>query len=340
VPLGCVPGGVADMPKPYLVTGAQGCIGAWVVKTLVERGDRPFVLDLSTDRKRLAQVMGSADLERVRFLQGDITDQDTVSRALEQSGANRVIHLAGLQVPFCNANPSLGARVNVVGTIHVFEAARTCGAERVAYASSAAVYGPDPDGGEGTGPAVGEGVTPAPTTHYGVFKQANEGTARIYWQDGQVNSAGLRPLTVYGVTRDQGLTSDLTKAIKAAVVGREFMVRFSGATDVLYVRDAANAFIACADRSPAGAHVYNLHGQAVRIEQFLAALGEQVPAARELVRCSGKPLPIAATLDDGAFQSAVGPLPATPLADGIRETVALFRQLQRAGRLPVDDLAV
>ena len=53
-----------------------------------------------------------------------------------------------------------------------------------------------------------------PTTHYGVFKRANEGNARVYYLDHGLNSVGLRPLTVYGVNRDTGLTSDPTKAKK------------------------------------------------------------------------------------------------------------------------------
>ncbi|PYS95679.1 MAG: epimerase, partial [Acidobacteria bacterium] len=58
---------------------------------------------------------------------------------------------------------------------------------------------------------------------------------------------GLRPLTVYGVGRDFGLTSDPTKAMKAAVVGRPFRIRFGGRTDFQYVADTADAFIRAAN---------------------------------------------------------------------------------------------
>ncbi|MEE2887689.1 MAG: NAD-dependent epimerase/dehydratase, partial [Planctomycetota bacterium] len=181
------------MSNSYLVTGAQGCIGAWVVKLLVERGDRPLVLDLSDDNGRLAQIASAEILSRVEYRCGDITDFDTVHGVLEESGAQRIIHLAGLQVPFCKADPPLGAAVNVLGTVNIFEAARRQGVERVAYASSAAVYGPDaPDRAD-------EAADCHPTTHYGVYKCANEGNARIYFQDEGLTSVGLRPLTVYGV---------------------------------------------------------------------------------------------------------------------------------------------
>src|SRR5215212_6403056 len=123
------------MVTPYFMTGALGCIGAWVVKALIERGDRPVVFDQSRDRRRLEAIVDPADLARVTFVHGDVTDAQAVRTALEASGATRIIHLAGLQVPTCRADPARGAMVNVVGTLHVLEAARALGAERVVYAS-------------------------------------------------------------------------------------------------------------------------------------------------------------------------------------------------------------
>src|SRR5204863_2394206 len=111
------------MKHTYFVTGALGCIGAWVVKQLVERGDVPVVFDLGGDPRRIRDLIGEEGLARVRFVQGDITDLEAVKRAVRAAEARALVHLAGLQVPFCKADPALGARVNVLGTIHVFEAA-------------------------------------------------------------------------------------------------------------------------------------------------------------------------------------------------------------------------
>src|SRR6185503_4028694 len=123
------------MDDIYFVTGAQGCIGSWVVKTLVERGDLPVVFDRSENASRLTAIMDRLLIGRVRFLIGDITDSRVVGEALARSNARHVIHLAGLQVPSCKANPIAGAMVNVVGTLNVFEAARAQGIDRVVYAS-------------------------------------------------------------------------------------------------------------------------------------------------------------------------------------------------------------
>lgn len=320
------------MGERYFITGAQGCIGSWIVKTLVERGDDAIVFDRSNDSRRLAAIMSADDLEQVRFRVGDITDRASVLSALSDSEARRVIHLAGLQVPTCKADPLSGAMVNVVGTLNVFEAARETRASSVVYASSAAVYGINDDD-----VALDETAHCEPSTHYGVFKLTNEGNARIYFLDHGVSSAGLRPLTVYGVNRDTGLTSDPTKAMKSAVLGRPFHIRFSGATDFQYVADTAAAFIACADRAPEGAHVFNLHGETLATDEITRFINEE--AGDELITFSGPPIPIAPAINDAAIRQVIGARPSTSYQEGIRETMKRFADLQAAGRLDTSDLS-
>ena len=97
----------------------------------------------------------------------------------------------------------------------------------------------------------GRGSRKAPTclpgTHYGVFKQCNEGNARVYFQTHDISSVGLRPWALYGVGRDQGITSGLTKAIKAAVVGKPYTIKFTGGIDLQYAEDCARIFLSCSE---------------------------------------------------------------------------------------------
>ena len=319
------------MPQTYFITGAQGCIGSWIVKALTERGDKAVVFDRSNDSRRLSAIMENDDLAKVRFISGDITDRSAVLSALSDSGAERVIHLAGLQVPMCKADPVTGALVNVAGTLNVFEAARTVGIKGIVYASSAAVYGMNDSDA-----ALDETAQCEPTTHYGVFKRANEGNARVYFLDHDIDSVGLRPLTVYGVNRDTGLTSDPTKAMKSAVLGRPFHIRFSGATDFQYVADTAAAFISCADNAPPGAHVFNLHGETVTVERIVQLINDR--SNDGLITFGGPAIPIAAAMNDTAIRKVMSALPSTPLEAGVRETMERFAALRNAGRLDTSDL--
>ncbi|HEU4433989.1 MAG TPA: NAD(P)-dependent oxidoreductase [Pyrinomonadaceae bacterium] len=319
------------MAEIYFITGAHGCIGSWIVKALVERGDDAVVFDRSDDPRRLRSIMDPDQLASVRFVLGDITDGPVVQRALAYSQATRVIHLAGLQVPVCKADPVGGALVNVVGTLNVFQAARAIGVNNVVYASSAAVYGLNDDDA-----VLDESAACEPSTHYGVFKRTNEGNARVYFLDHGIRSVGLRPLTVYGVNRDFGLTSDPTKAMKAAVLGRAFHIRFGGATDFQYVADTAAAFIACADKPPEGAEVFNLHGETVTVKRITDLINELTNTA--LITFGGPPIPIAPAMNDAAIRRFIGELPSTPLEIGIRETLDRFAVLHDAGTLDTSDL--
>ena len=227
--------------------------------------------------------------------------------------------------------------INVIGTLNVFEAARKRRdlVKRIIYASSAAVFGPEEFYGSQT---VSEGAPLLPGTHYGVFKQCNEGNARVCFQNDGISSVGLRPWAVYRVGRDQGITAGPTKAIKAAVLRRPYTIRFTGTSDLQYVRDTAAVFIGFAMREIVGAKVYTPRGSVMRIEEFIRTLERVIPDARDLIRADGKPLPIAADLDDSTLRHDLGVIRTTPLEEGIRETAGMFGRLARAGTLDTTDL--
>jgi UDP-glucose 4-epimerase len=311
----------------FLITGAKGFIGSWVVKELVDRGERPFVFDIDTETGRLAALLPPDQMGGVTFLRGDITQFKEVERAIVENGVTHVIHLAGIQVPFCAADPIRGAMINVVGTLNVFEVARRRRdlVQSIVYASSQAVFGPE----EAYGSAqVPEGAPLLPGTHYGVYKQCNEG----------LSSVGLRPGTVYGVGRDRGMTSGPTKAIKATVAGQPYTIRFTGGMDMQYVRDTARAFIRCSEAGVTGAKVYTLRGDVIQVSEFLEVLERILPAARTLVKADGNPLPVAYDFDDSALQHDLPGIHSTLLEEGVRETATIFERLQRAGTLETIDL--
>ncbi len=326
----------SDLSKDtFLLTGAHGCIGAWIVKRLLEAHTNVVIFDQSSDPRRLRQIMNEGEIAKVHLITGDIASSDSLAPIIEKFSITKVIHLAGLQVPICRANPHLGALVNVVGTINVFEAVRKSAGQinKVIYASSAAVFGSTQDGRPMT-----EHDEPQPESHYGVFKRCNEGNARVYYLDHGISSIGLRPLTVYGVGRDFGITSDPTKAMKAAVVERPFHIRFGGQTDFQYVSDTADAFIRASMSNLEGAHIFNLHGETVAVRDIVTVIESICPSARGKITYAQKPLGIPALMDDTAIRTALGPLPSTPLRQGIAETIDRFAQLQREGRLETREL--
>jgi len=319
-----------------LVTGACGCIGAWVVRELLDRGESVVALDLSLQRHRLDAVLGPDRFQEITFIEADVVDPQSVRRALADSGAEGIIHLAGMQVPSCRADPVRGAMVNIIGTLNVLEAARDVGPMRVVYASSAAVHGP-PDQ-DAAGPCREHDSLDA-RTHYGVFKHANEGAARVMWHDHGVASVGLRPFTVYGVGRDFGLTSGPTTAIKSALLGRPFTIGFTGETDFQFVRDVAQIFVRALTDIPDGAHVCNIHGDATSVQHVIDVIDGILPQEhRGLIDCDGPALPMPGALCDETLAGLLEDVPGTALAQGLNETYLAFRDLHERGLLDTRDL--
>ena len=303
---------------PVLVTGAGGCIGSWVLASLVDTGVETIALDLSDDRRRPALLMDDDALSHVRWLTGDIADTAAVAAVIEQHRPRAIIHLAGLQVPFCKADPVLGAKVTVIGTLNVFEAARAHGIRRLAYASSTAAHGDGDD-------------SPWLKTLYGGYKHCNEENAHTYWRDWQIPSVGLRPNIVYGVARDQGMSSLPTVAMLAAVCGEAYTVPFTGPIGLLHAGDIADAFIRAVSRDMSGSRVFDCNGTATTVEACMEVIRREVPGAK--VRCEGEALPFPGDLDNTPVTQFLDGLGFRDLDDGVRDTLARFRVLHQRGVL-------
>jgi UDP-glucuronate 4-epimerase len=304
-----------------LVTGALGCIGAWTIRALLDDGAEPVGYDLGGEPHRLRLVTTPDELAQVELLDGDVTDLEALERALDARGITRVIHLAALQVPFCKADPVLGARVNVVGTVNVFEAVkrRLDRIPGVIYASTTAVYAAaDPS------PAPESGGT-RPMTHYGVYKLANEGTARVYWADGGVPSIGVRPYVVYGPGRDQGMTSTPTQAMAAAARGEGFEITYGGTAQYDYAPDVGRALVQASRTVPEDSGVFNFPGVVAPMVEVVAAIEAAAPEVAGRITWPEQPLPFPAELETGGLETAIGPVHKTPLAEGVRATIERFR---------------
>ena len=312
------------------MTGALGCIGAWAVKLLLDEGATVVTFDKGDDTKRLRLVMGEDGPERVTMLNSDITDAAAIGRALDDHDITHVIHLAALQLPFAKANPPLGALVNVVGTVNLFEAVK----ERkgrigpIVYAGSVAMY----SSGDAVDDRLAEDAVPHPGSHYGVYKLANEGTARIYARDDGIGSVGLRPLAIYGPGRDQGLTSDPSRSMLSVLLGRPFEIGFGGSTTLQYAPDVARAFITAARSSPKDARIYNLDGSLVSIDTFIETLDRVVPGAAGLVTHKEPALAFPSEVESTSL-AELGEIPVTPLEEAIAQSVALYRERLDAGQL-------
>ncbi len=304
--------------RRYLVTGVLGAIGAWTARTLVDRGAHVVGLDLGGSQHRLDIAFEFLAPDRLELVEGDIADLDELERLLSTRGITNVVHLAAMQVPFVRERPALGALVNVVGTVNVLEAARRAGVTTpVVYASSIAVFGP--------------AGSVAPQTLYGVFKRANEETAFRYFEDYGVPSIGLRPHTVYGPGRDQGLTSAPTTAMLAAAAGVPYEIPFGGRLQFQYLPDVAEAFVRASEVDRRDASVHTLDGPAASVDEVVEVIEAVHGVERGAITWHGDPLPFPGEADGSSFVELLGGTVNRPLAEGVADAIERFRRLLARG---------
>ncbi|MBC7800413.1 MAG: NAD-dependent epimerase/dehydratase family protein, partial [Gemmatimonadaceae bacterium] len=250
----------------FTITGGAGFIGSHLADALLASGHRVRILDdFSTGR--------SANIDpRCEVMRGDVCDTAAVRRAM--MGASGCFHLAAIASVMRGNEDWLGThRVNLGGTITVFDAARAMGGLPVVYASSAAVYG-TLDG------VAGEDTAPAPRTSYGADKLGSEQHARVGLLVHGVPSAGFRFFNVYGPRQDPSSPYSGVISIFASAIGADRTITLHGdgsqTRDFVYVTDVVAHLIAGMrhlEDAP-GAYVMNVcTGRATSVRELAVAIG-------------------------------------------------------------------
>ncbi len=326
------PASFADGREPsVLVTGGCGFIGTWVVRELLGRGLRVVVLDAGGRPARWERVIGEG-AKHIPLIRGSLLDRDLLARVFAEYQVHRVIHLAALLTPACQSDPWEGCRANVLGSVAVFEQVRAC-ANRIqgfSYASSVAVFGDEPDHASGAAQEENR-----PPTFYGAFKKALELLAEQYWRHFQIASVGIRPQVVYGPEREAGLTAGPSLAARAAARGEPFCISYTGRVGYDYVEDVARAFVRGAVETAPGASIVDLPGDVADVNQVIAAIVAAVPGAASTLSAKGPLIPAHAPPAPCLIETLYPDWQSTPLVEGIRRTVAFYRDSPGAAATPV-----
>lgn len=244
-----------------LITGGAGFIGRHLASYLTGRGDVAVTV---IDNESLGG-REHLDLDRVRFVRGDLRHRDEVREVL--SGQDAVVHLAAdTRVMDSIDNPAHNFDNNVVGTFTLLELCRELGVGRVVAASTGGAILGDVE------PPVHEEMAPRPTSPYGASKLMLEGYLSAYSSSFGVSGCALRFSNIYG-PRSLHKGSVVAHFFKQVLAGERPVVYGDGSQtrDFLYVGDLVEAIWAAVESDVEGAFQLG-SGEPTSVNELLALM--------------------------------------------------------------------
>ena len=304
-----------------LVTGGASFIGSYVVRRLLARNERVVAFDLVPTPNAADEILTAAERERISMIQGDVTDLGALLHAIRTHGIETVVHLAGLLIPACQADPASAVRVNCSGLVNVLEAARLLGLRRVVWSSSVAVFGPPERYAE---LPLGDDAPHFPTTVYGATKSFGERLLEHYHHAFGVESVGLRFTAVYGLGRQRGASAFIMDLLEAPARGRPCTILYGDdALDWQYVEDAAAAVLLACDAPGAAGHTYNVPGEYRSLRQAADCVRGLLPGS-DITLTPGR-TGMVWRFDATGAATDLGYRPRFALEQGFRETINAIR---------------
>lgn len=263
-----------------LIIGA-GLVGSQIARILIERGERPVLMDRAPQPRALGQIL---DLSKVILAEGDVLQPLALAGILRRHGVADVVHTAANPMLTIGAQkePLAAIELNILGTANVLEAARVFGLKRVIVASSN-VLNHHLAGGEGGGDAMDEEAFPRPVSIYASCKQAIESLGLNYARWFGVDFAAVRYGAVAGPWSGAGgggPSNVFSNLIRHALQGAEAVVP-AATLEWVYSKDAAAGTVLALKADSLGNRVFNITmGCLTTPEELVAAVKSALPEAK------------------------------------------------------------
>ena len=308
-----------------LVTGGAGFIGSTLVDRLLAEGTSVDVIDnLSTGSlSNLAEARRSKE-GRLSFHQLDIRSPD-LAELMNRLRPDVVFHLAAqADVRVSVADPLLDADVNVMGSLRVLEGARSCGAQKVVFASSGGTIYGDPD------PAdlpVKESHPQRPLSPYGVAKKVVSDYLNAYRELHNLEFTSLALANVYGPRQDPHGEAGVVAIFAGRMLsGQPCTIYGDGSQtrDFVYVDDVVDAFARAAERG--GGLVLNIAtGEETSVNDLYRTMASHAGFERPAMTAPPRPGELQRScLDPGRARIHLGWQPWTSLDEGTAAVIEWF----------------
>jgi nucleoside-diphosphate-sugar epimerase len=313
----------------YLVTGGAGFIGSHLCEELVRRGERVRVVDSLITGKR----QNLAHLPQVEFLHGDLADVEVAKRAVQ--GVEYVLHQAAIpSVPRSVEDPVTSNRANIDASVSLLVAARDAGVRRVVYAGSSSAYG-----NSETLPKI-ETMPTGPLSPYALQKLVAEQYCQLFTSLYGLETVTTRYFNVFGPRQDPSspYSGVISLFISALCDGRRPTIYGDGeqTRDFTYVANVVDGVLrACQTPSASGEVINVATGGRISLNQLFATVKSEVGGTLEPIYASPRAGDVRdSQADISKAQRVLGYVPVVAFDEGLRRTVAWYRESMIAGRKP------
>ena len=318
--------------KGILVTGGTGLVGAYAVGMLLERGERPVVFDVALNERLLSAV--GVDPNKVTLVRGDMMDLPAIISALRDNDCDRIIHLAAFLGEEVQRRPYSGVRLNFMGTVNVFEAARLEKVTRVIFPSSGTVY----LGSLGEGLAkIDESIPMNPPSVYAATKASCEFMGRAYAKRYGFEFICLRYTGgLYGpspATLKATREIAIQQMIRAAVKGEKAKISWPyGPAEILYGKDAAKGTVLAVLKDKFKDTLFHIgNADMVRGDDIVDAIRKAFPGSNIELQRVNNPMPYPESRLSSNFSRAkeqLGYEPDYPIDKAVVDYGATLRRLE------------
>lgn len=312
------------MSDVYLVTGGAGFIGSHLVDALTAQGKRVRVLDdFSTGLRGNLAHHGN----KIEIVEGSLTDPNAVAKAV--NAARVVFHLGALaSVARSVETPLVSHAACATGTLHVLDAARNAGVQRVVYAASSSAYG-----GASSQDGQTEDTPLKALSPYAAAKLAGELYMQAFTATYGLETVRVRFFNIFGPRQraDSPYSGVIALFIAAMTAGKAPVVHGDGlqSRDFTYVANAVQALLKAADApTRAVGEVYNVGtGSSISVLDLVAALNRLLGANLTATHATARAGDVRfSKADISRTRRDLGYAPDVTFEEGLRKTLQWYRE--------------
>jgi nucleoside-diphosphate-sugar epimerase len=319
----------------YLVTGGTGYIGSYVVRDLLSEGKQVVCFQRSGITDIIRSVVGEDKLNKVKIVQGDVSDTLNLFHTIRDYNIDMVVHLGGVWGIKGDLQPDYTLKVNCIGMNNILEAARLFGLKKIVWTGSNKAFGRLSEFYDK--PIVDDDAIYMPDSMYGTTKVLNEFMTKLYFEKFGIDVVGLRMGLSFGIIIRQQTggperfnrflkSTALNMPTKIAVKDADRMQNFS------YAGNVSNLIVKACNAPTTKTRIFNIPEYKYSLRQLVEVIRKVNPQARITIEegvetedtiWQGAP---EAKIDCRGVQTELGWKPKYSLEESVKIVSNYFRQ--------------